>query len=177
MIPQVQSWSYCSYSIAAHRHYFLSPPSHTHTPCFVSVPCYAIDGILEMPRAFLATFLWVTVITQLRLGSFLFLLELGLWRYVWVVAESVSLPALLPMPPGWFSCLLQEASLPFSCPLGHSRFCMPPLTSSLMYAWPCRLWGGGYQGLKENKPKDSCTEKLGLDEPCELVERHQQPKY
>lgn len=84
----------------------------THAACFVSVPCQAIDGIPEMPRAFLATFLWVTMITQLRLGSFLFLLELGLWSYVWVVAESVSSPTLLRHA--------TRASSPACCKFSHS---------------------------------------------------------
>jgi hypothetical protein len=65
-----------------------------------------------MPRAFLATFLWVTMITQLRLGSFLFLLELGLWSYVWVVAESVSSPTLLRHA--------TRASSPACCKFSHS---------------------------------------------------------
>lgn len=142
-------------------------------------PCYAIDGIPETPRAFLATFLWVTMTLPPRLGSFLPLLELGLWSYVWVVAESVRPPALLchttrASSPACFKWQGPRPVLPLSCPLATAGFVCP-----LLPPVSCMVdqlsFGVGIRGTEEKKKlKDSCMEKLGSGEPCELVERHQQ---
>lgn len=87
-------------------------------------------------QSLLATFLWVTMSLQPRLGSFLPLLELGLWNYVWVVAESVRPPALLchttrASSPACFKWQGLRPVLPFSCPLATAGFVchlLPPVS-------------------------------------------------
>lgn len=92
MVPQAQSCSYSSSSVATHGHYFLS--SHTR-----SLLCQcSLLGHRWNPRdarAFLATFLWVNNDHTTQAILFPLSALLGWWCYVWVVAETVSPSALL----------------------------------------------------------------------------------